>query len=58
VQLYQVHLNRYSRAHGFEGFFFDSKFCEECGDEKSLLCYDCVGWTDDPDENWTEDNLN
>ena len=36
----------------------DSKFCEECGDEKSLLCYDCIGWTYDPEDYWAEDNLN
>lgn len=36
----------------------DSKFCEECGDEKSILCYDCQGWTEDVEENYSEDNLN
>lgn len=36
----------------------DSKFCEECGDEKSTLCYDCQGWTEDIDEAYSEDNLN
>jgi hypothetical protein len=35
----------------------DSKFCKECGDEKSLLCYDCIGWTDDPEDDWAEENL-
>jgi len=36
----------------------ESKFCEECGDEKNSLCYDCQGWTDDPDDDWEEDSLN
>ncbi len=22
----------------------ESKFCDECGDLKRNLCYDCVGW--------------
>ena len=35
-----------------------SLFCEECGDLKAKLCYDCVGWEDDLIEEWTEDNLN
>jgi hypothetical protein len=35
-----------------------SKYCEECGDTKQKLCYDCLGWTDDIDEEWTEDDLN
>ena len=36
----------------------DSKYCEECGDEKNMLCYDCQGWTDDPEDDWAEDSLN
>jgi hypothetical protein len=24
-----------------------AKFCPECGDPKRLLCYDCLGWTDE-----------
>ena len=27
-----------------------SKFCDECGDTKLKLCYDCLGWEDDVDE--------
>jgi hypothetical protein len=36
----------------------DSKYCEECGDTKKKLCYDCLGWTDDIEEEWVEDDLN
>lgn len=36
----------------------DSKFCEECGDDKTLRCYDCQGWTEETSEEWAEDNLN
>lgn len=36
----------------------DSKYCEECGDEKNDLCYDCKGWTDDIDGEWVEADLN
>ena len=35
-----------------------SKYCEECGETKQKLCYDCLGWTDDLDEEWAEDDLN
>lgn len=28
----------------------ESKFCDECGDTKLKLCYDCLGWEDDEDE--------
>lgn len=35
-----------------------SKFCEECGDIKKKLCYDCLGWSEDIDEEWVEDDLN
>jgi len=24
-----------------------AKFCEECGDVKKKLCYDCLGWEED-----------
>ena len=34
-----------------------AKFCDECGDIKRKLCYDCVGWDDnDKDEEWDEIN--
>ena len=35
-----------------------SMYCEECGNTKQKLCYDCLGWTDDVDEEWAEDDLN
>ena len=35
----------------------EAKFCDECGDIKRKLCYDCVGWDDDDkDEEWDEIN--
>lgn len=31
----------------------EAKFCDECGNLKRKLCYDCVGWEDDDkDEEW------
>ena len=31
----------------------EAKFCDECGDVKRRLCYDCVGWEEDElDESW------
>jgi len=27
-----------------------AKFCEECGDTKQELCYDCLGWDEEEDE--------
>lgn len=38
----------------------DARFCEECGNIKSKLCYDCLSWNeedeeekeDDEDEEW------
>jgi len=31
----------------------EAKFCDECGDIKRKLCYDCLGWEDDDvDEEW------
>lgn len=32
-----------------------TKFCEECGDVKSRLCYDCLGWDrGDLEESWED----
>jgi hypothetical protein len=36
----------------------DAKFCEECGDKKRQLCYDCIGWDDEDVEDREEDHLN
>ena len=36
----------------------NSKFCEECGDIKNKLCYDCLGWEEEPLDGWSEDPLN
>jgi hypothetical protein len=38
----------------------EAKFCEECGDTRSKLCYDCLGWENDitSEEDWDEQNLN
>lgn len=27
-----------------------TKFCEECGDVKKKLCYDCLGWEEEDEE--------
>ena len=33
----------------------EAKYCDECGDLKRKLCYDCVGWEDDDkDEEWDD----
>lgn len=33
----------------------EAKYCDECGDLKRKLCYDCVGWEDDDkDEAWDD----
>ena len=33
-----------------------AKFCDECGDIKRKLCYDCLGWEDEGgDEIWGEE---
>ena len=35
----------------------EAKYCDECGDLKRKLCYDCVGWEDDDvDEEWDSFN--
>ncbi|MGQ9679846.1 MAG: hypothetical protein ACUVV4_03660 [Candidatus Bathyarchaeia archaeon] len=31
-----------------------AKFCEECGDPKRKLCYDCLGWGDEEGDKWSE----
>jgi len=38
----------------------DAKFCDECGDVKAKLCYDCVGWEDESldESEWDEEHLN
>ncbi len=34
----------------------EAKFCEECGDVKRHLCYDCLGWDDEAEEDlWKEE---
>ncbi len=33
----------------------ESKFCDECGDLKRKLCYDCVGWEDEADNESDDD---
>jgi hypothetical protein len=37
----------------------EAKFCDECGDVKAKLCYDCMGWEDDAldETEWDEDRL-
>jgi hypothetical protein len=35
----------------------EAKFCEECGDIKAEICYDCIGWGDEQ-EDWSEDLKN
>lgn len=32
----------------------ECKFCDECGDVKRMLCYDCLGWEEDLDESWDD----
>ena len=32
----------------------ESKFCDECGDIKNKLCYDCIGWEEDIDDQLEE----
>jgi len=27
-----------------------AKFCEECGDVKKKLCYDCLGWDEEEED--------
>lgn len=38
----------------------ETRFCDECGDVKAKLCYDCMGWDDSipEDELWEDDRLN
>jgi len=37
----------------------DAKFCDECGDVKAKLCYDCMGWEDESldEAEWDEEHL-
>jgi len=35
-----------------------AKFCDECGDIKNKLCYDCLGWdTEGEEESWDKDDF-
>ena len=37
----------------------DAKFCDECGDIKNKLCYDCLGWeAEGGDESWDINRIN
>ena len=31
-----------------------AKFCDECGDVKRKLCYDCLGWEEEGEKAWGE----
>jgi hypothetical protein len=33
-----------------------AKFCEECGDVKKNLCYDCLGWNEEDEEEELEED--
>ncbi len=32
-----------------------ANFCDECGDVKRKLCYDCLGWEEEAEEEWEEE---
>jgi hypothetical protein len=32
-----------------------ANFCDECGDVKKGLCYDCLGWEEEEEEEWEEE---
>lgn len=32
-----------------------ANFCDECGDVKKRLCYDCLGWEEEAEEEWEEE---
>lgn len=33
-----------------------AKFCDECGDIRRRLCYDCLGWeVEGGEESWNEE---
>lgn len=32
-----------------------AKFCDECGDVKRKLCYDCLGWEEEGEEGWEDE---
>lgn len=38
----------------------EAKFCDECGNIKERLCYDCIGWEKNEldDEDWNDQALN
>jgi hypothetical protein len=38
----------------------EAKFCDECGNIKDLLCYDCIGWEENEldNEDWNDQVLN
>jgi hypothetical protein len=37
----------------------EAKFCEECGDIKNRLCYDCLGWeSEELGEDWEDEGWN
>jgi hypothetical protein len=38
----------------------EAKFCNECGNMKERLCYDCIGWGENELENedWNDQVLN
>ncbi|MFB0543743.1 MAG: hypothetical protein ACETVR_03075 [Candidatus Bathyarchaeia archaeon] len=33
----------------------DAKFCEECGDVKKKLCYDCLSWEEEDEDEESEE---
>lgn len=38
----------------------EAKFCDECGNIKERLCYDCIGWEENEldNEDWNDQVLN
>ncbi len=34
-----------------------ANFCDECGDVKRGLCYDCLGWEEGEEEEWEEEEV-
>ena len=38
----------------------EAKFCEECGNVKAEICFDCLGWMENGEENedWLDQDLN
>ncbi|MCD6263028.1 hypothetical protein DRO56_00335 [Candidatus Bathyarchaeota archaeon] len=33
-----------------------ARFCEECGDVKRRICYDCLNWEEEEDEEYEEED--